>query len=55
MCIICIDCQKGKLKLDEAWKNFNEMNSILDDTHLQEVFDMLWKNTAKITNNKNEK
>lgn len=39
MCILCIEFQKGKLSLEEAYHNWEEMNS--DDNHSQEVLDML--------------
>ena len=42
MCIICIEFQKGKLLLDEAWRNLGEMRSGLDESHVEEIEDMLW-------------
>ena len=42
MCIICVDVQKGKLKLNEAWRNLGEMRSTLPEEHIEEVEDLLW-------------
>tara|TARA_Y100001973_G_C5182834_1_gene325946 strand:- start:1192 stop:1383 length:192 start_codon:yes stop_codon:yes gene_type:complete len=42
MCIICVEVQKGKLKLDEAWRNLGEMRSSLEENHVEEIEDMLW-------------
>lgn len=47
MCLICIEYQKGKLKINEAFSNLEEMRSDLDKNHAQYVEDMLvddmWK------------
>jgi hypothetical protein len=37
MCLICIDFDRGALKLREARRALGEMRSTLDDMHLQEV------------------
>ncbi len=42
MCIICVEFQKGKLRLDEAWRNLGEMRSGLSEEHVEDVEDMLW-------------
>jgi len=46
MCIICKDWEKGKLTLDEAWRNLSEIawdefNSEEERTHYLEVAEML--------------
>lgn len=42
MCIICVEVQKGKLKLNEAWRNLGEMRTGLSKEHVEEVEDLLW-------------
>ena len=42
MCIICVDFQKEKLSLSEAWRNYGEMQSTLHPDHAAEVETMLW-------------
>lgn len=37
MCLICIDFDRGALKLREARRALGEMRSTLDAEHLQEV------------------
>ena len=48
MCLICIEYQKGKLKINEAFSNLEEMRVGLDKNHAQYVEDMLvddmWEN-----------
>jgi hypothetical protein len=41
MCIICIDFERGALKLNEARRAFGEMRSTLDAAHAREVADKL--------------
>jgi hypothetical protein len=41
MCIICVDFDRGALKLDEARRAFGEMRSTLDAAHAREVADKL--------------
>jgi len=41
MCIICIEWQKGKLSLSEAFNNLIESEEILSEEHYDEVNDML--------------
>jgi len=42
MCIICVDFQKEKLSLSEAWRNYAEMSGTLEPEHSIEVENMLW-------------
>ena len=42
MCIICVDFQKEKLSLSEAWRNYGEMSDTLHPDHAAEVEAMLW-------------
>jgi hypothetical protein len=42
MCIICIEFEKEKLNLSEAWRNYSEMSESLPPEHAAEVEDMLW-------------
>jgi hypothetical protein len=42
MCIICAEVQKGKLNLNEAWRNLGEMRLVLSEEHVEEVEDLLW-------------
>lgn len=37
MCLICIDFERGALKLDEARRALGEMRSKLDPAHVREV------------------
>jgi len=37
MCLICIDFDRGALKLREAKRALGEMSSTLDSQHLREV------------------
>lgn len=37
MCLICIDFDRGSLKLREARRALGEMRASLDPVHLQEV------------------
>jgi hypothetical protein len=53
MCIVCLDWQKGKLTLEEAWRNLNEIawdgfNSEEERLHYLEV-------AEKLAEKKNEK
>ena len=54
MCIICVEYQKGKLTANEAWRNLNEMQDILDLEHIDDVLNMIllgdeYENTTKLT------
>ena len=37
MCLICIEYNKNKLTLDEAWKNLHEMYETIGEKHTWEV------------------
>tara|TARA_Y100000034_G_scaffold135355_1_gene206965 strand:- start:1413 stop:1658 length:246 start_codon:yes stop_codon:yes gene_type:complete len=55
MCIICVEYQEGKLTANEAWKNLNEMQILLDVEHIDDILNMIffgdeYENTAKPTN-----
>jgi hypothetical protein len=41
MCLICVEFDKEKLTLKEAWRNFGEMSSTLEPEHREEVMNML--------------
>jgi len=41
VCIICVEYQKGKLTANEAWRNLNEMQDILDSEHIDDVLNMI--------------
>ncbi len=42
MCIICIELEKNKLTLREAWRNLNEIHETLEEDHVKEVVDVIW-------------
>mgnify|MGYP004460519649 CR=1 FL=1 len=44
MCIICIEFEKGKLKLGEAVHNYGEMKDSLSPEHQKEVEEKLFNN-----------
>ena len=41
MCLICVEYEKGKLTIKEAYRNLGEMNESLEPEHVQEVESML--------------
>jgi|TARA_R110002110_G_scaffold408489_1_gene630105 hypothetical protein len=41
MCLICLEFQKGNLTLKEAWNNYSEMVSDIEEKHKQELEGML--------------
>tara|TARA_R110002020_G_scaffold183795_1_gene380229 strand:- start:1257 stop:1454 length:198 start_codon:yes stop_codon:yes gene_type:complete len=41
MCLICLEFQKGNLTLKEAWNNYSEMVSDIEEKHKQEIEGML--------------
>ena len=43
MCLFCVEYQKNKLTLCEAWKNLAEMKTTLDEKHAEAVEEMLWE------------
>jgi hypothetical protein len=42
MCLICVDYQKGKLTVSEAWNNLNEMKEVIESDHVDVVLTMLF-------------
>jgi len=44
MCIICIEFEKGKLKLGEAVRNYGELKESLPIEHQKEVEEKLFNN-----------
>ena len=42
MCLICTEYQKGKLTVNEAWNNLNEMQDAIDPEHIDVVLSMLF-------------
>lgn len=42
MCLICVEFQKGKMTIDEGWKNLSEMRETIEEEHITEVEEMLW-------------
>ena len=42
MCLICVEYQKGKLMVNEAWNNLNEMQAAIDPEHIDVVLSMLF-------------
>lgn len=43
MCLICVEFQKGKLSVLEAFQNASEMEETLSEEHYEEVINMLTK------------
>ena len=43
MCLICVEFNKNKLRLEEAWRNLHEMTNEIGEEHTWEVIDMLWE------------
>ena len=41
MCLICIEFDKQKLTLKEAWRNFGEMAAGMEPIHREEVVNKL--------------
>ena len=41
MCLICIDIERERLTLIEAWRNLTEMYGDMEEKHALEVFDKL--------------
>ena len=54
MCLICIEYNKNKLKLDEAWKNLHEMSEIIGEKHTWEVIEKLWEEEIRTSEEKEE-
>lgn len=49
MCLICVEFNKNKLRLEEAWRNLHEMTNEIGEEHTWEVIDMLWSEEKKNT------
>tara|TARA_Y100000590_G_scaffold15659_1_gene18765 strand:+ start:7377 stop:7598 length:222 start_codon:yes stop_codon:yes gene_type:complete len=47
MCLVCIEYGKGKLKIDEAFKNLGEIKELIGDEHYDEVFSALSEKEAE--------
>ena len=43
MCIICIDLEKERLTVQEAWRNLGEMKNSIDPEHYEELKDEISK------------
>jgi|15BtaG_2_1085339.scaffolds.fasta_scaffold01922_6 hypothetical protein len=41
MCIICIEYEKGKLSLREAFRNLNEIKELIGEEHFNDVESVL--------------
>jgi hypothetical protein len=41
MCLICAEISKNRLTPSEAWSNLSEMYEVIEEEHLQEVFDKI--------------
>ncbi len=39
MCIICIDLEKERLTVQEAWRNLGEMKNSIEPEHYEELKD----------------
>tara|TARA_R110000824_G_scaffold52976_2_gene146966 strand:+ start:1131 stop:1343 length:213 start_codon:yes stop_codon:yes gene_type:complete len=44
MCIICVEFEKGKLKLGEAVRNYGEIKESLSSEHQKELEEKLFNN-----------
>jgi len=53
MCLICVDFEKGKLTIEEAYNNLKEVFNE-EDKHTQEVWEMLIEAELKKLEGKNE-
>jgi len=43
MCIICIDLEKERLTVQEAWRNLGEMKNSIEPGHYEELKDEISK------------
>ena len=48
MCLICIEYNKNKLTLSEAWKNLHEMSETIGEKHVWEVIEKLWEEERRL-------
>ena len=42
MCIICVELEKNKLTVQEAWRNLGEVQNSMDKEPVEEVVDLIW-------------
>ena len=47
MCLVCIEYEKGKLKIDEAFHNLGEIKDIIGEEHYEEVYTALSEKEAE--------
>ena len=47
MCLICVEYNKNKLTLEEAWRNLYEMTNEIGEEHTWEVINKLWEEELK--------
>ena len=43
MCLICVEMQKNKLTIHEAWRNLLEMEEDMPDDHIKEVKTLIFE------------
>ena len=48
MCLICVEYNKNKLTLQEAWKNLHEMTEQIGEEHVWEVINKLWEEEIRL-------
>ena len=48
MCLICVEYNKNKLTLSEAWRNLHEMFETISEEHAWEVIDKLWEEERRL-------
>lgn len=54
MCLICIEFEKQKMTIREAWRAYGEMAPGMEPKHAEEVRDMLEEAEAKEEEKKEE-
>jgi len=47
MCLVCIEYEKGKLKIDEAFHNLGEIKELIGEEHYEEVYSALSEKEAE--------
>ena len=56
MCILCVEIPANKLTINEAFRNFREMKSDIDEEHQMKVLKLLYEKRLNEKNSpKNEK
>ena len=48
MWLICVENNKNKLTLDEAWRNLHEMSEQIGEEHTWEVINKLWEEEIRL-------